>query len=100
MQTQYLYNLEFDENGMLTHYENNYTAGSIVNFSFDLFYDDLNRLERIDVSTAGGDEYFPDGDDYRFHLRRPWKIHLYASICLLSQMRGTAICGSISGCLA
>lgn len=59
MQTQYLYNLEFDENGMLTHYENNYTAGSIVNFSFDLSYDDLNRLERIDVSTAGGDEYFP-----------------------------------------
>lgn len=51
MQTQYLSNLEFDEDGMLVHYEYDYAMGSVTRFAADLSYDDRNRLVRIDVST-------------------------------------------------
>lgn len=51
MQTQYLSNLEFDEDGMLVHYEYVYKTGTSVSFAADLSYDDQRRLSRIKVST-------------------------------------------------
>ena len=60
MQPQYLYNLVFNEKGMLTHYETNYTTDKRVDFYADLTYDGDNRLVRIDITSKGGaSDYFP-----------------------------------------
>lgn len=58
-QTQYLSNLEFDEDGMLVHYEYNYTMGSNTGFTADLSYDDQKRLSSIKVTAnaSAGSEF-------------------------------------------
>lgn len=62
MQTQYLSNLEFDENGMLIHYEYSYVMGSSIDFTADISYDDQNRPASIQVASnaAAGSEFPQD----------------------------------------
>lgn len=53
--SSYLYNLKFNENGMLTYMEyfNLNMGGSKITCYCTLTYDDLNRLTNIDVQTDG-----------------------------------------------
>lgn len=59
-QPGYLYNLEFDKNGMLTYYEFTYKADIVVNFAVEVSYNNENRpvkLHAYSSDTSG--EVFP-----------------------------------------
>ncbi|MGM9748840.1 MAG: hypothetical protein ACI3ZN_08560, partial [Candidatus Cryptobacteroides sp.] len=60
-QPGFLKNLEFDSNGMLTHFEFTYTAGVIVDFAFNMTYDEQNRLIEIHGTSSDTNEtYYPN----------------------------------------
>lgn len=70
----FMYDLEFDRNGMLTHFRYfEFEAPSyIVNFTADLEYDDDRRLAKMDVKS---DVNVPAGGPYEFSLTFEYGDH-------------------------